>query len=227
MPRVYGAHSELFRARQLLACVSQYLSLYWRRSKLGESSSGREPTFLLAAKVTWRCGSWALEAAGQGFRVSMNLDKIREAAERVARSVGVEVVDVEWQVGKQRLLRLYIDRPPSLGQNIGSGISHSDCEAVSEQLNVILDVEDLVPGPAYVLEVSSPGLDRKLLKPSDYERFAGRLAKVWLNQPVENAKFLEGRLAGIADGVVQISVRDRTISFPLANVRKANLVVEF
>ncbi|HXT73884.1 MAG TPA: ribosome maturation factor RimP [Candidatus Angelobacter sp.] len=181
----------------------------------------------MAAKVTWRCGSWALEAAGQGFRVSMNLDKIREAAERVARSVGVEVVDVEWQVGKQRLLRLYIDRPPSLGQNIGSGISHSDCEAVSEQLNVILDVEDLVPGPAYVLEVSSPGLDRKLLKPSDYERFAGRLAKVWLNEPVENAKFLEGRLAGFTDGVVQISVRDRTISFPLANVRKANLVVEF
>jgi ribosome maturation factor RimP len=77
------------------------------------------------------------------------------------------------------------------------------------------------------LEVSSPGLDRKLLKPSDYERFAGRLAKVWLNQPVENAKFLEGRLAGFVDGVVQISVRDRTISFPLANVRKANLVVEF
>lgn len=216
---------ELLRA-SVLACVSQYLSLYWRRSKLGESSSGREPTFLLAAKGTGRC--YFLRARrSQGFRVSMNLDKIREAAERVARSVGVEVVDVEWQVGKQRLLRLYIDRPPSPGQGIGSGISHSDCEAVSEQLNVILDVEDLVPGPAYVLEVSSPGLDRKLLKPSDYERFAGRLAKVWLNEPVENAKFLEGRLAGFADGVVQISVRDRTISFPLANVRKANLVVEF
>ena len=157
----------------------------------------------------------------------MNLDKIREAAERVARSVGVEVVDVEWQVGKQRLLRLYIDRPPSPGQRIGSGISHSDCEAVSDQLNVILDVEDLVPGPAYVLEVSSPGLDRKLLKPSDYERFSGRLAKVWLNEPVEKAKFFEGRLAGLADGIVQMSVRDRVISFPLANIRKANLVVEF
>jgi len=156
----------------------------------------------------------------------MNLDKIRDAAERVARSVGVEVVDVEWQVGKQRLLRLYIDRPLA-SQASGSGISHSDCEAVSEQLNVILDVEDLVPGPAYVLEVSSPGLDRKLLKPSDYERFAGRLAKVWLNEPVESAKFFEGRLAGFVDGVVRMSVRDRTISFPLANIRKANLVVEF
>jgi len=157
----------------------------------------------------------------------MNLDKIREAADRVARSVGVEIVDVEWKVGKDRLLRIYIDRPPSPGQRIGSGISHSDCEAVSDQLNVILDVEDLVPGPAYVLEVSSPGLDRKLLKPSDYERFAGRLARVWLNEPVENAKYFEGRLAGFADGVVQISVRDRAISVPLANIRKANLVVEF
>jgi ribosome maturation factor RimP len=157
----------------------------------------------------------------------MNLDKIREAADRVARSVGVEIVDVEWKVGKDRLLRIYIDRPPSPGQRIGSGISHSDCEAVSDQLNVILDVEDLVPGPSYVLEVSSPGLDRKLLKPSDYERFAGRLARVWLNEPVENAKYFEGRLAGFADGVVQISVRDRAISVPLANIRKANLVVEF
>lgn len=157
----------------------------------------------------------------------MNLDKIREAAERVARSVGVEIVDVEWKVGKDRLLRIYIDRPPSPGQRIGSGISHSDCEAVSDQLNVILDVEDLVPGPAYVLEVSSPGLDRKLLKPSDYERFAGRLARVWLNEPVENSKYFEGRLAGFAGGVVQISVRDRAISVPLANIRKANLVVEF
>ncbi len=165
--------------------------------------------------------------ANKGFRVSMNLDRIREAAERVARSVGVEVVDVEWQVGKQRLLRLYIDRPPLPGQGAGSGISHSDCEAVSEQLTVILDVEDLVLGPAYILEVSSPGLDRKLLKPSDYERFAGRLVKVWLNEPVENTKSFEGRLGGFADGVVQMSVHDREISFPLAKVRKANLVVEF
>src|SRR5579863_4793875 len=100
----------------------------------------------------------------------MNLDKIREAAERVARSVGVEVVDVEWKVGKQRLLRIYIDRPPSPEQRIGSGVSHKDCEALSEQLSVILDVEELVPGPGYVLEVSSPGLDRKLVKLADYER---------------------------------------------------------
>ena len=165
--------------------------------------------------------------ASCGVLVSMDLAKIREAAERVAGSIGVEIVDVEWKIGKQRLLRVYIDRPPSPGQRIGSGVSHSDCEALSEQLSVILDVEDLVPGSGYVLEVSSPGLDRKLLKLADYQKFSGRLARVWLNEPVENAKYFEGRLAGCTDGRVQLSVRDRMISFPYENIRKANLVVEF
>ncbi len=157
----------------------------------------------------------------------MDVEKVREAAERVAGSVGVEVVDVEWKIGKQRLLRVYIDRAPSPGQTMGSGVSHSDCEAVSEQLSVILDVEDLVPGAGYVLEVSSPGLDRKLLKLSDYERFIGRLAHIWLNEPVQNSKYFEGRLAGCIDGMIQLSVKDRTVAIPFGNIRKANLVVEF
>jgi ribosome maturation factor RimP len=150
----------------------------------------------------------------------MDLERIREAAERVARSLGLEVVDVEWKVGKQRLLRVYIDKP--------EGISHRDCEAVSNQLSVILDVEDLVPGAAgYTLEVSSPGLDRKLTKPAEFERFAGRLARISTVEPVENQKFFEGRLAGIADGKVQIEVNGRVIALPLEGIRKANLVVEF
>jgi ribosome maturation factor RimP len=149
----------------------------------------------------------------------MNLDAIREAAERVGRSLGMEIVDVEWKVGKQRLLRVYIDRP--------EGISHKDCEAVSNQLSVILDVEDLVHGPHYVLEVSSPGLDRKLTKPAEFDRFAGRLARIWTNQPVENQNFFEGRLGGYADGKVQIDVKGRIIAVPMDGIRKANLVVEF
>ncbi len=157
----------------------------------------------------------------------MDVAKVREAAERVAGSVGVEIVDVEWKIGKQRLLRVYIDRAPSPGQKMGSGVSHSDCEAVSEQLSVILDVEDLVPGAGYVLEVSSPGLDRKLLKPSDYERFSGRLAHIWLNEPVQNSKYFEGRLAGCINGMVQLSIKEGTIAIPFGNIRKANLVVEF
>jgi ribosome maturation factor RimP len=156
----------------------------------------------------------------------MELEKIREAAERVARSEGLEIFDVEWKIGKQRLLRVYIDRLPGPANPEGLGVSHQDCQRVSEQLSVILDVEDLVPGPAYVLEVSSPGLDRKLLKPADYERFVGRRAKVWLTEPVENRNFLEGRLTGYSDGVVKLSVQDRELSVPYAGIRKANLVVE-
>jgi len=156
----------------------------------------------------------------------MDLAKIREAAERVARSLGLEVFDLEWKIGKQRLLRVYIDRLPGPDNPEGAGISHSDCERVSEQLSVILDVEDLVPGPSYVLEVSSPGLDRKLLKPADYERFAGRLAQVWTNEPVENQKYFEGRLGGFADGMVKLKVKEREIALPFADIRKANLVVE-
>src|SRR5271156_4012047 len=123
----------------------------------------------------------------------MDLGPIQEAAERVAHSLGLEVFDVEWKVGKERFLRIYLDRLPGPANPEGLGVSHKDCERVSHQLNVILDVEDLVPGPSYTLEVSSPGLDRKLLKTADYERFANRLAKIWLNEPVEGQKYLEGR----------------------------------
>jgi ribosome maturation factor RimP len=149
----------------------------------------------------------------------MELERIREAAERVARSLGMEVVDVEWKVGKERFLRVFIDKP--------EGISHKDCEAVSNQFSVILDVEDLIPGPPYVLEVSSPGLDRKLTKPAEFERFVGRLAKITTTEPVENQRNFQGRLVGCADGKVQIEVQGRVIALPMEGIRKANLVVEF
>jgi ribosome maturation factor RimP len=164
----------------------------------------------------------------------MDLDRIREAAERVARTEGLEVWDIEWKVGKDRFLRVFIDKP--------EGVSHADCQAVSEQLSVILDIEDLVPGPRYTLEISSPGLDRKLLKAADYERFVGRLAKIWTNEPVaagEGARpsnYLEGRLAGYADGKVRIELEKSSkkdgdtkelIELSFENIRKANLVVEF
>ena len=176
----------------------------------------------------------------------MDLEKIREAAERVARSLGVEVYDVEWKVGKQRFLRVILDRPPKVGAAISdaagkfgteaavgsgeAGISHDDCQRVSQQLSVILDVEELIPGPGYVLEVSSPGLDRALRKPSEYERFRGRLAKVSTTEPVENEKFFEGRIAGLAEGKVKLELKGktgRTVEVPLEKIRKANLVVEF
>src|ERR1043166_4185147 len=150
--------------------------------------------------------------------MGMEIDRIREAAERAASTAGVEVVDVEWKIGKQRFLRVYIDKP--------EGISHNDCQAVSEQLSVLLDVEDLVPGPRYVLEVSSPGLDRKLTKPAEFERFTGRLARISTNVSVENSTFFEGRLAGYVEGQVKIEVKGRIIEVPFTGIRKANLVVE-
>jgi ribosome maturation factor RimP len=172
----------------------------------------------------------------------LQLEKIREAAERVARSEGLEVVDVEWKIGKQRFLRVYIDRLPVLpgesspGESDGATpspypkISHADCERVSKQLSVILDVEELVPGPGYTLEVSSPGMDRALKKLSDYVRFTGRSAKVWTEEPVEEMKFFEGRLAGVTDQSVRLELKGktpRTVAVPLALIRKAHLVVEF
>lgn len=166
----------------------------------------------------------------------MQLEKIREAAERVARSEGLEVVDVEWKIGKQRFLRVYIDRLPAAnaaenGQSRPyAAISHADCERVSQQLGVILDVEALIPGPGYVLEVSSPGMDRALKTQSDYERFTGRSAKVWTEEQVEGLSFFEGRLAGVTDGNVKLELKGktpRTLDLPLALIRKAHLVVEF
>ena len=155
----------------------------------------------------------------------MDLEKVRQAAERVARSEGLEIADVEWKVGKQRFLRVYIDRLPervnSAAEEAGAGqagsakppvsdpypkIRHGDCERVSQQLSVILDVEDLIPGPTYTLEVSSPGMDRALKKAADFERFRGRLAKIVTTEPVGDAKFFEGRLAGLAEGRVRTAV---------------------
>ena len=165
----------------------------------------------------------------------MELDKIRDAAERVARSEGLAIFDVEWKVGKQRFLRVYLDRPPSEAEPQGGKISHQDCQRVSEQLSVILDVEDLVPGSSYVLEVSSPGLDRKLIHPEDYQRFAGRLAKIWLTEPMEGAAYHEGRIRGIENGVVKLALNQgnkgkeessRELDLPVANIRKANLKIE-
>ncbi|MGB9466492.1 MAG: ribosome maturation factor RimP [Candidatus Acidiferrum sp.] len=179
----------------------------------------------------------------------MDLEKIREAAERVARSEGLEIFDVEWKVGKQRFLRVSIDRPPKVGAVVTDaagqvlprseasegagghvGVSHADCQRVSQQLSVILDVEELIPGPGYILEVSSPGMDRALRKPAEYERFWGRMAKISTTEPVEDEKYFEGRLAGFADGKVRLELKGkvaRTVELPLEMIRKANLMVEF
>lgn len=149
-----------------------------------------------------------------------NVEKIRQMAERVAASEGLTLVDVEIKGGRgSLLLRVFIDKP--------EGISHSDCQLVSEQLSAMLDVEDPFPY-SYTLEVSSPGLDRKLVKPSDFAHFSGRKARLILREPVDNQKILEGRLAGFEAGRVHLDLGDGGLKeLEFSNIQKAKLVVDF
>lgn len=151
----------------------------------------------------------------------MDLDRIRTIADRVAGSEGLELLAVEWAGTPGRgVLRLTIDRPTG-------GVSHSDCQTVSEQVGAVLDVEDLVPG-RYVLEVASPGLDRRLYNPADYERFRGRRVKVVLKRRLAElgGRRFTGELEGLAEGVVSFRLEARSVRVPLEEIERVNLVVE-
>jgi ribosome maturation factor RimP len=151
--------------------------------------------------------------------MQVDLERIRQMAERVANSEGLTLFDVELKGARaSQLLRVYIDKP--------GGVTHADCQLVSEQLSAILDVEDPIPG-RYVLEVSSPGLDRQLVKPRDYVYFTGRRARVVLREAVDAQQVYEGRLAGLESGRLRLDLGDRGVSeFELSNIAKAKLVVE-
>ena len=145
------------------------------------------------------------------------VSKIKQIALRVTESEGMELVEVEVKGGgNQRLVRIWIDKP--------AGITHGDCELVSQQVGTILDVEDVVPGGRYTLEVSSPGVERKLLKPADYLRFQGKKVKVTLRDTIEGRRHWEGTLAGFSEGAAAIEVQGgKTFRFPLDQIEKANL----
>jgi|SRR5664279_3587983 ribosome maturation factor RimP len=147
--------------------------------------------------------------------------KIEEIAQRVAGPEGLEVVEVEVKGGGgSRLVRISIDKP--------EGVSHADCEFVSHQVGTILDVEDVVPGGRYTLEVSSPGIERKLLKPGDYVRFQGKKANITLREPREGRRHWEGTLAGIEDGAIALETQPgTTVRFPFEHVLKASLKLEW
>jgi ribosome maturation factor RimP len=150
--------------------------------------------------------------------VGIDVEMIRAMAERVVRSEGLYLVDVELKGGRSNpLLRVYIDK--------AGGISHSDCQLVSEQLSALLDVEDPFPG-SYMLEVSSPGLNRELHKQSDFEHFAGRRARLILREPVDGQSVVEGRLAGWEAGRVLIDADGGKREFELSALSKAKLLVE-
>jgi ribosome maturation factor RimP len=147
--------------------------------------------------------------------------KIEEIAHRVAESEGIELVEVEVKGGGvNRFVRISIDKP--------DGVTHGDCEMVSQQVGTILDVEDVVPGGRYTLEVSSPGVERKLLKPRDYERFQGKKAKITLRDPVDGRRNWDGTLAGFEDGIITLETAPgKTMRIALDQVHKANLKFEW
>ena len=193
--------------------------------------------------------------------MALQMDEIRRLAERVAASHHLEVVEVEFGGGgKSRALRIYVEKdaaerkrmaeraaageavdvPKGVPVELLSGVTHEDCAAFATDFGTLLDVEDVVPGAEYTLEVSSPGLERKLTRAEEFARFQGSLVKVKTFTPVNESRLWTGRLTGFADGVLRIdlaAVKQKgkakkaaaaeTIEIPLSNVEKANLVVEF
>lgn len=152
----------------------------------------------------------------------MKLDPhVQEIIERVARRIGVELVHAEMAGGRNAVLRIYIDKP--------DGVTLDDCSAVSEQVSLILDVEDLIPHQ-YLLEVASPGLDRGLYKPEDYERFAGLRAHIKLSTPLNGQRNFHGTLVGLdRTGELTALLDDETgkrHALPLAEIAKANVEIE-
>jgi ribosome maturation factor RimP len=171
----------------------------------------------------------------------LEVDRVRAIADRVASSSGLEVVDVEFVGGgKHRMLRVFIDRPGAVPTpDHPAGVTHEDCVSFTREFGTILDVEDAVPGGSYVLEVSSPGLDRKLTRASEFERFVGSRVKLTTRQPLDGNRFFEGRLVRFADGKLTLDLSaarkkknrpaagaPQTIEVDFANVEKANLVPE-
>ena len=145
--------------------------------------------------------------------------RLTALAEQVAASMGLEVVLAEVKGGGNRsIVRIFIDQP--------DGISLSDCERFSKRFSVLLDVEDFVPF-SYVLEVSSPGLDRPLVKEKDFERFSGKAVRVRTRFPVEGQKNFRGRILGVNGGRLLLETTPgKQVEIALLDIEKANLVIE-
>ena len=191
--------------------------------------------------------------------MAVQLDAIRATAQRVAASHNLDLVDLEFQGGsKFRTLRVFIEKnaaeraklaelaaagtealPKGVPVEMLSGVTHEDCAQFAQDFGTVLDVEDLIPGAEYTLEVSSPGLERKLFRPEDFTRFQGSLVKLQTFTPVNKNRQWQGRLTKFTDGVLTIdlsavkqkgkakkAVTESTVDIALTNVEKANLVAE-
>jgi ribosome maturation factor RimP len=143
-------------------------------------------------------------------------DRVRAIAERTAIDHGLELVHLEVAGPDNKpIVRIFIDKP--------NGVTHKDCSEVSLHVGTVLDVEDFIHA-SYTLEVSSPGLERGLYKAQDYERFAGRLAKLKIRTPLNGQRNFRGRLLGITGE--EVLFEDRTsgqVRIALDSIAKANL----
>jgi ribosome maturation factor RimP len=160
------------------------------------------------------------------------MPRLRAAAERVARTHGLDVFDVQLRrepIGM--VLRVVIDRPdPGRVEALDEAVGIAECQRVSQDLSAVLDVEaefgQQELGEQYTLEVSSPGLDRPLRHEADYRRFSGRLAKVVTTEPIQRQSAFAGRIAGIDAGHVILEEGRRTHRVPLDKIKRARLDVE-
>jgi ribosome maturation factor RimP len=145
--------------------------------------------------------------------------RVRQIAERVAADNGLELVHAELAGGARTpVVRVFIDKP--------GGVTHEDCSRVSEHVGTVLDVEDFIHS-AYTLEVSSPGLERGLYKREDYERFAGRSAKIRTRGAIGGQRNFRGRLLSVeGDSVLFEDKTNGRVSIPLAEIVKANLEID-
>jgi len=136
--------------------------------------------------------------------------------EPTVEGLGYELADLELRIGgKNGVVRIFIDRP--------EGVGLDDCEVVSRQVSALLDVEDPVPGH-YVLEVSSPGLDRKLTKPAHFQRFVGEEVRVQMRFPVEGRRRFRGKLLAAGEKTIEVEVDGITRSLPMVTIDSARLV---
>ena len=146
-------------------------------------------------------------------------ERVQELAEQTAIDHGVELVHAEVAGPEGHpIIRVFIDKP--------GGVTHHDCSDVSHHLGTVLDVEDFIHS-AYTLEVSSPGIERGLYRPADYERFAGHLAKIKSRSPIKNQRNFRGRIVGLADS--EVIFEDNTsgrVRIPVSNIAKANLEID-
>ncbi len=136
-------------------------------------------------------------------------------AASVAEAAGLELVELEFKgTGRNHLVRVFIDKP--------DGVTHEDCQLISDRLGEQIEAGNLIEGQ-YTLEVSSPGVERKLKKASDFERFVGQKVKVYTKEPVENKKFFEGTLENFSGETATVATAAGAVKIPFGQIDRANL----